>query len=381
MIPPGGCIGILGGGQLGRMMAIAARRLGYGVMGLDPNPHGPLAQVADRMWACAYDDLAAAQELAEHCQVVTLEFENVPAETLHALAQRVPVAPNPHVLATTRHRLREKTFLRDHGFPVTRFAAAHSEADCVAAVTAMGTPVIAKTCEFGYDGKGQVRIDHPDQAAAAWRSLASGEVIIEALVPFHSEASVICHRRADGSATTFPVFANQHAHHILDVTRMPADLNPSLTEQARQMALDITAALDVVGTLTVELFVLEPTDGQPQLIVNELAPRPHNSGHITIDACHTCQFEQHIRAICGLPLGDTTPLMGAGAMVNLLGDCWQHGEPQWAAALLQDPRIKLHLYGKESAAPGRKMGHINCVGTNLSECVDTALGARQVLCP
>lgn len=379
MIAPGACIGILGGGQLGRMMAIAARRFGYGVVGLDPNAEGPLAQVADRMWACSYDDVAAAQDMARHCDMVTVEFENVPAESLHALAELCPVAPKPSVLATTRHRLREKSFLRDHGFPVTRFAAASDRSAFIAAVAEMGTPVIAKTCEFGYDGKGQVRIDDPQAAAAAWESLGSGEVIIEAVVPFRSEASVICHRRSDGAASTFPVFANQHQRHILDLTSMPADLSPKLTEQARQMAWDITAALDVVGTLTVELFIVGEDSADPQILVNELAPRPHNSGHITIDACHTCQFEQHIRAICGLPLGDTSPLLGAGAMVNLLGDLWKDADPDWAAALAEDPHLKLHLYGKAVAAVGRKMGHINCPGAQLSDCVDAVQRARRAL--
>ncbi|TVR44151.1 MAG: 5-(carboxyamino)imidazole ribonucleotide synthase [Planctomycetota bacterium] len=381
MIPPGATIGILGGGQLGRMMAIAARRLGYGIVGLDPQADGPLGQVVNRMIAADYGDLSAVRELASLSAVVTLEFENVPAESLSAIAEMVNVAPRPQVLATTRHRVREKSFLRDHGFPVTTFGAARNLGELRAVLDAVGYPAIIKTCEFGYDGKGQVRVDAPDEVASAWEKLGTNDAIVEAVVPFLSEASVICTRAADGRGSTFPVFENEHRHHILDITRMPARLDERLRRRARDMALAITDALGVVGTLAVELFVVPSASNGPSLLVNELAPRPHNSGHVTIDACRTDQFEQHIRAICGLPLGSTDPLHGGGAMANLLGDCWQQGEPDWAATLGSDPGLKLHLYGKASPAPGRKMGHLNLAGMDPETCAKTLIQARDRLCP
>lgn len=383
MISPGQTIGILGGGQLGRMMAIAARRLGYGIIGLDPDPHGPLGQVADRMLSADYDDLSAAKELAAACDVVTLEFENVAASCLQAIADLVTVAPGPTVLATTRHRIREKNFLREHGFPVTNFGAARSLGELRATLDAIGYPAIVKTCEFGYDGKGQCRIDHADQVSDAWQQLASKDLIVEAVAPFVCEVSVICTRSADGQGSTFPVFENEHRHHILDITRMPARIDERLRRRARDMALAITEALQVVGTLAVEMFVVPHATNGPTLLVNELAPRPHNSGHVTIDACRTDQFEQHIRAICGLPLGSTDALNGGGAMINLLGDLWQHGDPQWAAALAIDPHLKLHLYGKAAAKAGRKMGHLNLSGSGSdgNTVVERLQAARAALVP
>ena len=383
MILPGQTIGILGGGQLGRMMAIAAHRLGYHIVGLDPDDQGPLAQVADTFYAADYDDVEAAKKLAAQSDIVTIEFENIPASTLQALADGSVVAPGAHVLATTRHRIREKSFLRDNGFPVTEFGHATNLAELTAACADIGLPVIVKTCEFGYDGKGQCRINPGDDLEAAWNSLNTADAIIEKLVPFEREVSVICTRSSDGSGTTFPVFENEHANHILDVTRMPARLDAELRQAARQMALDITAALNVVGTLAVEMFVInDPQDREQagyRLVVNELAPRPHNSGHVTIDACRTDQFEQHIRAICGLPLGSTDAINGAGAMANLLGDIWQDGEPNWQAALASNPDIKAHLYGKDSAKPGRKMGHLNLAGSDADSCATSLVQARDLL--
>ena len=381
MIPPGQTIGILGGGQLGRMMAIAAHRLGYHVIGLDPDGTGPLAQVADTFVQADYDDVQAAAQMAHQADIVTIEFENIPASTLQALATESTVAPGAQVLATTRHRIIEKSFLRDNGFPVTRFGHAHNLEELTKVCDEIGLPAIIKTCEFGYDGKGQCRVNPGDNLAQAWESLQTTDAIVEAVVPFEREISVICTRNANGNGTTFPVFENEHANHILDVTRMPARLDNNLRQAARKMALDITAALNVVGTLAVEMFVINDPETGYHLLVNELAPRPHNSGHVTIDACRTDQFEQHIRAICGLPLGSTDAINGAGAMVNLLGDIWADGEPNWAAALESHAGLKAHLYGKDVAKNGRKMGHLNLAGSDADDCVDALLAGRTQLSP
>lgn len=377
-ILPGATIGIIGGGQLGRMMAIAARRLGYGIIGLDPDDTGPLAQVADFHIAAGYDDLAAAEQLANSCDIITLEFENIPAETLAHLESRITVAPGPEVLATCRHRLTEKTFLNDNGFPVTQFAAARSEDELRTAIETIGLPVIVKTVEFGYDGKGQVRIDDIESITAAWQQLGDVLCIVEKVVTFEREASVICQRNADGDISVFPTFENDHRNHILDITRMPARLPAITRKAARELAHNIAEKLQVIGTICVELFISESPNGRT-LIVNELAPRPHNSGHITIDACVTCQFEQHIRAICNLPFGDTTPTRGGGAMVNLLSDEWENGEPHWAGALASHGDVKLHLYGKAEAKVGRKMGHINCSAADPDAAARSAIAARLAL--
>ncbi|QDU69559.1 5-(carboxyamino)imidazole ribonucleotide synthase [Engelhardtia mirabilis] len=375
---PGGTLGVVGGGQLGRMFAVAARQLGYRVIVLDPTPDAPAAAVADRQIVAGFDDVEAAGELAESCDRITFEFENAPAATLTELGRHVPVHPAPRVLEICRQRCLEKAALAGAGFPVAPHRAVASPAEVAAALAELGAGVL-KRAEFGYDGKGQARLAPGGDVRAAWEAIgaprATGDAapaVFEALVDFEAELSVIVARGAGGETATFPVFENDHANHVLDVTRFPARIDAELANEARALATRIAESLDVVGLLTVELF--RTADG---LIVNELAPRPHNSGHITIEACDTSQFEQHVRALCGLPLGSTA-VRRPGAMVNLLGDLWAAGEPNWSAALAVSG-ASLHLYGKSQARSGRKMGHICALGDGVDEATERALAARAAL--
>ena len=372
---PGATLGILGSGQLGRMLALAARALGYRVHVYSPDRDSPAGQVADREFVGRYDDLTAVRDFARTVAVVTFEFENVPSATSAACAEIVPVRPDGRVLHLTQQRLREKGFLADHGIPVTPFRAIHTLADLENAATALGLPAVLKTASFGYDGKGQQKLQHRDELAAAHAGLAGAEGIYEAWVDYAKEISVVAARTVDGEFRAFPPFENAHAHHILDVTFVPAAITPELAAEALRLAQRILEALGVVGLLTVELFVTR--DGR--LLVNELAPRTHNSGHITMDACVTSQFEQQLRAVCGLPLGSVA-LRAPGAMANLLGDEWiaAHGQPQWVAAL-RDPWVKLHLYGKAEPRAGRKMGHLNATGPTVAEAVERVRTARRRL--
>jgi 5-(carboxyamino)imidazole ribonucleotide synthase len=370
---PGRTVGILGGGQLGRMFAIAARRMGYRVHALDPTDDCPAGQVADVEVSAAYDDVEAARRFAAGVDVVTFEFENIPAETLAAVAEVRPVRPSPEVLHVCRHRLREKDFLRQHGFPVTGYRAVQSAAEVTQALRDLGLPAVLKTADFGYDGKGQVRLDRPDQAAAAWQGLGRPLGVLEAFVPFVKEISVICARTARGEVLCYPPAENEHRRHILDVTTVPARLQPAVARRAAGLAVAVAEALQVVGVLAVEMFLLDTGE----LLVNELAPRPHNSGHFSVDACVTSQFEQQLRAVCGLPLGDVR-LHRPAAMANLLGDLWAGGEPDWEAALAF-PEVKLHLYGKREARPGRKMGHLTALADTAQAARELVLAARRAL--
>ncbi|MCS7032989.1 MAG: 5-(carboxyamino)imidazole ribonucleotide synthase [Phycisphaerae bacterium] len=377
MILPGKTIGILGGGQLGRMLAIAARRMGYRVATFDPTCDCPAGQVADLEINAPYDDLDAARRFAQRADIVTFEFENVPAETLAAIEKLRPVQPSPFVLQTTRNRLLEKRFLQQHGFPVADFQEVRSLSDLGAAVAALGVPCVLKTAAFGYDGKGQVRIDSPDNLDAIWRQWCGESAapvgVVERFIRFEREISLIVALTASGQLRCFDVFENEHRRHILDTTIVPADIPPELAGKATELAAGIARRIGLVGLLCVEMFV--EADGS--LIVNELAPRPHNSGHVTVDAAVTSQFEQHLRAVCGLPLGETA-LFKPAAMANLLGDLWQHKEPDWSAALA-DPRVKLHLYGKHQARPGRKMGHLTAVADSTREARQIVVEARRRL--
>lgn len=370
---PGATIGVLGSGQLGRMFALAARELGYRILIYSPEQDTPAGQIGDREFVCRYDDLAKIREFARQVQVVTFEFENVPSASTTAAAEFAPVRPDGRVLHITQNRLREKTFLEGNGFPVTPFRRVQALKDLEQAAAELGLPGVLKTADFGYDGKGQVKLLAPEQLEAAWRSLQGGEGIYEAFVSFEKEISVVAARTSDGGFAAFPVFENAHADHILDVTFAPAALAPGLAEQASDLASAILRKLDVVGLLTVEMFVT--TTGR--LLVNELAPRTHNSGHLTIDACVTSQFEQQVRAVCGLPLG-ATDLRRPAAMANLLGHLWSGGEPDWSAAL-EDPLVKLHLYGKGQPRVGRKMGHLTATGATVEEAVDRVRRARARL--
>lgn len=372
-ILPGATLGVLGGGQLGRMFAIAARELGYRIYTYAPETDSPAGQIGDKEFPFSYDDLDQVRGFAKQVQVVTFEFENVPAAATAAAAEFASVRPDGWILHVTQNRLREKTFLHENGFPVTPFRAINSQRDLEKAAKDLGLPGILKTAAFGYDGKGQVRLTESVEIEGAWDSLDGREGIYEALVCFEKELSVIVARNVHGQTTAFPVFENSHLDHILDLTFAPADISPKLAREAVDLATTITHKLEVIGLLTVEMFLT--TDSR--ILVNELAPRPHNSGHLTIDACVTSQFEQQVRAVCSLPLG-STELRQPAAMGNLLGHLWLNGEPHWAAAL-EDDSVKLHLYGKAEARRGRKMGHLTATGANTKEALGRVVQARNRL--
>lgn len=374
-ILPGATIGVLGSGQLGRMFAIAARRMGYRVHTYSPDADTPTGQVADLEVRGPYEDTDAVRAFAAGVDAVTFEFENVPAAAAEAAAAAAPVRPAGAVLHVTQHRLREKTYLSDHGFPVTPFRAVRSEAELVAALAELGTPALLKTAGWGYDGKGQIKISAPGEAAAAWRALAADEAVLEAWAPFERELSVVAARGLDGQVADFGVIENHHVSGVLDLSLAPARVPAAVAAEARQIARALLEALGVVGVLCVEFFALPGG----RLLINELAPRPHNSGHLTFDACLTSQFEQQLRAVCGLPLG-ATDLLRPAAMANLLGDLWRAGTPDWAAALAF-PDVKLHLYGKTEARAGRKMGHLTALADTAEAAGARVLQARTRLSP
>lgn len=349
---PGATLGVLGGGQLGRMLMVEAHRMGYRVHVLDPDPDCPCAPHADRFIQARFDDAEAALRLAEGCDVLTLETEHIPADVLDEVARVRPLHPGPDVLRTIQDRLAQRRFLAELGAPQPRFAAVDSLGSLEAALAEVGAPAILKARRGGYDGKGQVRIKSPDDARAAWEAVGVPSVL-EAFIPFEKEVSVVLARDHDSEVVAWPLAENVHVHGVLHTTRVPADAGPNLAAEALALATRIVEALDHVGVAAVEMFV---HDGG--LLVNEVAPRTHNTGHFTLGAAETSQFEQHLRAVCGLPLGETT-LHRPVAMVNLLGDLWaDDGEtpPDWSPAL--GAEAKLHLYGKRHARRGRKMGHV-----------------------
>lgn len=369
---PGATIGVFGSGQLGRMLALVARRMGYHIHTFSPEQGSPTGQVADVEICAPYVDLAAVRKFVQGVDVVTFEFENVATDVARiAEEEGVPVRPGGWVLHTTQNRLREKHFLAEAGLPVTPFAAVHSLDELQAALVRLGYPAVLKTAAFGYDGKGQAKIMQADAAAPAWRAIGEQPAVLEAFVPFDRELSVVAARGVDGSFAHYGVIENRHHNHILDLSLAPAPVAPRVVNDAIAIAHTIVTKLAVVGVLCVELFLTR----DERLLVNELAPRPHNSGHLTIEAAITSQFEQQLRAVCGLPLGATT-LLRPAAMTNLLGDLWALGEPNWAAACTL-PNVKLHLYGKWTARPGRKMGHLTAVAGTLEEAHALVLTARQ----
>jgi 5-(carboxyamino)imidazole ribonucleotide synthase len=374
-ILPGAAVGVLGSGQLGRMFAIAARRMGYRVHTYSPDTDTPTGQVADVEITASYDDLDAVRAFARGVEVLTFEFENVPSATAEAAAEFAPVRPAGSVLHTTQHRLREKTFLAERGFPVTPFRAVRSPEDLSSALRELGVPGVLKTAGFGYDGKGQTKVERLEDAVAALRSAGNRELVYEAFIDFDREVSVVAARGVDGAFAHWGVIENTHRHHILDISVAPADVPENVQNQAIDVARGILEALDVVGVLCVEFFL----DRRGTLLINELAPRPHNSGHLTFDASVTSQFEQQLRAVCGLALG-STQLLRPAAMVNLLGDLWEHGQPDWAAACCFGD-VKLHLYGKQEARPGRKMGHLTALADTPHAAADLARAARRALLP
>jgi 5-(carboxyamino)imidazole ribonucleotide synthase len=365
-ILPGATLGVLGSGQLGRMFAIAARRMGYRVHTYSPENDTPTGQVADLEVTAPYHDLDRVREFARNVSVVTFEFENVPAETAAAAAEHAPVRPAGSVLHITQNRIREKTYLSSAGLPVTPFSQIESLDALRRAVAGQGCPAILKTAGFGYDGKGQVFISRSEDADAAWDAIARCPAVLECFVDFEQEISVVAARGVNGSFSYFPPSHNEHRNQILDVSVAPAPLSDSVSKKAVEITRAVLEKLDVIGVLCVEFFVSH--DGE--LMINELAPRPHNSGHYTFDACVTSQFEQQLRAVCGLPLGSTEQLRPA-AMANLLGDLWSRGEPDWTAACAF-PGVKLHLYGKLKARPGRKMGHLTALGEDADATVRRA---------
>jgi 5-(carboxyamino)imidazole ribonucleotide synthase len=373
LIPPGSTLGVLGSGQLGRMFAIAARRLGYRVHVLSPDDDTPAGQVADLEIRAAYDDLDAVAQFARGVNVVTFEFENVPAATTAACERFAPVRPGGNVLHVSQNRLREKSFLRDAGIPVTPFWPVQSSEELKSAVAQAGLPAVLKTADWGYDGKGQAKLATAADLDRVWPKFAGGEAILEAFIDFACEVSVVAARGVDGQIVTYGPIQNSHANHILDVSLAPATLSPRAANDAIDIARQIMQRLDVVGVLCVEFFVTR----DERLMVNELAPRPHNSGHLTIDGCTTCQFEQQVRAVCGLPLGSPRQHRPA-AMANLLGDLWQGGPPRWDVALCSGD-VKLHLYGKAEPRPGRKMGHLTALADTPAEAQRQVLAARAAL--
>jgi 5-(carboxyamino)imidazole ribonucleotide synthase len=348
MIAPGGTIGILGGGQLGRMIVLAASALGYRSHVFCPERQSPAKLVTPLATTAEYSDRKALAAFALAVDVVTFEFENIPADTAEILAELKPVRPGPNALRVAQDRLREKDFLRSIDVPTTRYQEVASEEALVRAARELGPDCVLKTVRLGYDGKGQVMIRSETDLAGAWREMGAEVGILERLVDFACEISVIVARGMDGASSTYVPVENQHKHHILDTTIVPARVSPEVVMRAASIARHIADRLDVIGLLAVEMFVTEGGE----VLVNELAPRPHNSGHWTIDACYTSQFEQLVRAICGLPLGSPERHSDA-VMKNLIGSEIE----TWAEAL-GEPMAKLHIYGKQKVAPGRKMGHV-----------------------
>ncbi len=372
---PGATIGVMGGGQLGRMFAMAARRMGYRVHSFSPDKDGPAAQLSDHATAASYHDEEAVTRFTRSIDLLTFEFENIPEATIQWAAREQVVRPRGEILLIAQNRVREKEFLSGAGFPVADFRRVASSADLTNAAGAIRLPAILKGGAFGYDGKGQDRIDSPNNLEAVWSGREDEICVLETVIDFEKEISVIVARGADGRMATFPVCENIHRNHILDVTLAPARIEEAVAKAAHELACEVAISLDLVGLLAVEMFLAR--DGR--LIINELAPRPHNSGHWTIEGCVTSQFEQHVRAVCGLPLG-TTESLSPTVMVNLLGDLWSGNEPNWAAALAE-PSVHLHLYGKRQPRPGRKMGHLTALGPTVEAAETNALRARDRLRP
>ena len=374
VIEPPATVAVLGGGQLGRMFLQAAQRMGYRGLVLSATLDGPAAQVANETILGPPNSLSALRMVAEAASAVTVEFENVSSPGLRWLSRRMPVRPGWRTVRVSQDRLREKQFLAACGFPLAPWKSVRRESELTQAVAALGLPMILKTSASGYDGKGQVRVSRPHEATTAWDTLGRVPCVAEAVVSFAAEISVIVVRGEDGRRDAYPPCLNRHDRHILDSTVIPAPIGPRATMIARSLALGVAEALGTVGVLTVEFFL--STDGS--LAINEIAPRPHNSGHATIEAAVTSQFEQQVRAACGLPIG-STELVSPAAMVNLLGDLWAAGTPRWDQALGADPGIKLHLYGKKTAKPGRKMGHLTVLDADPENALRRALAARRRL--
>jgi 5-(carboxyamino)imidazole ribonucleotide synthase len=365
-------LGMLGGGQLGRFFVIAAHEMGYRVTVLDPDKNSPAGKIADVHLCAAYDDAAALKTMAETCQAITTEFENVPASTLENLAQTRTVRPSAKAVSIAQHRVLEKQFIRDAGIPVAPFFVVNVASDLPVDGEAI-YPAILKVARFGYDGKGQARVANQAQAKEAFEAFKGEQCVLEKMLSLDCEVSVVLARDAQGNVAAYPLAENSHLNGILDVSIVPARAPKAIQDQARQLAIKIAEKLDYVGVLAVEFFV-----SNGELLANEMAPRPHNSGHYTIDANVTNQFEQQLRALVGLPLGDSR-LHSQAVMVNILGDIWKSGaEPAWDKIFARS-ELKLHLYGKHEPRPGRKMGHYTVIGADQETVIVNAIKAREEL--
>lgn len=375
IFPPGAVIGIIGGGQLGRMFCRAARRMGYRTLVWTGGLEAPAMVVADEAIDLPFDSPEALDEFVSRVDVASIEFENIPRETLEAVAVEVPLHPSPEAVAVCQNREREKNFLKAHDIPCTLFEVVGSAAKLAQALDRIGTPAVLKTADFGYDGKGQRKLEGNESPEEVWADFRGARAVLEAFVPFEREISVMVARDARGTVTTYDPAENGHRHHILDMSIVPARIATSVSVEARTIARRVVEALDYQGIMGVEFFLLP--DGQ--LLVNEMAPRPHNSGHHTLDACATSQFEQQVRATCGLPLGSAR-LLTPVVMLNLLGDMWleETVPPDWIP-LFEDPESYLHLYGKRRAIGRRKMGHINVTGTEVENCLARAIELKETL--
>lgn len=378
-IMPGAMLGLLGGGQLGRMFIMAAHSMGYRVTVLDPAKDSPSSIIADRHLRADYLDSDTLYKLGSTCAGVTTEFENVPAESIRTLAEHGVVSPAASSIAVAQNRILEKKFIVNNGFEAVPYAViqnSHNSNEALLQAHPELFPGLLKVSRFGYDGKGQIRVNSAAELDGAFNGFNREPCVLEQLLPLESEVSVIVARGFDGEVSTFPVSENQHRNGILDVSIVPARISPEIVQCAKEIAVDIAEKLDHRGVLCVEFFVV--ADGSHRkLLVNEIAPRPHNSGHYTIDACITSQFEQQLRILCGIPLGSTA-MHGAAVMVNLLGDLWQRGEPKWEE-VLRHPSVKLHLYGKLAARPGRKMGHYTVLADTTEAALQLALEIKQAL--
>jgi len=373
MILPGATLGVLGGGQLGRMFTLAAHSMGYHVVVLDPDPHSPAGRIAGQHIQAGYTDHAGLQMLGDECAAVTTEFENVPAASLDYLANLCPVRPNAAAVRIAQDRIREKTFFQENGLATAPFAAIYDAGDLEDAFAELTPPLRLKTATLGYDGKGQVQVDTLEQAEAAFEQLGSRNCILEEVVDLACEVSAIVARSIDGHMVSYPVGENRHVRGILDTTLVPARIDGDISARAIDMGRRLATALDYCGVLAVEFFVTRTG----ALLINEIATRPHNSGHYTVDACVTSQFAQQVRCMCGLPPG-AGDLLTPVVMTNLLGDIWTDGAPAWEH-ILGEPYAHLHLYGKHEARPGRKMGHFNCLATDVDSALQAATRIRDRL--
>ncbi len=371
MILPGKTLGMLGGGQLGRMFTMSARTMGYKVIVLDPADNCPAGEIANFHIKADYENKEALAELGHKCDAVTTEFENVPAETLRYLTAFTQVHPTASNVAIAQDRMLEKQFMKENGFPIGPYTNITSHSDILSALTSVGLPSVLKLCRLGYDGKGQTIIFNEAEAHNAFDSLGRKPCVMEKLLTLDAEVSVIV-ARTHNETEVYPVSENRHVNAILDMSIVPARIERKLAEEVRSIAVNITHKMNYQGVMGVEFFIVA---GKPY--VNEIAPRPHNSGHYTQDACITSQFEQQVRTLCSLPLGSSS-LLTPVVMINLLGDLWSHGEPDWRKVFTH-PQAKLHLYGKHTARPGRKMAHINCIGNSIKNALATAEEIKQTL--